>query len=422
MTYPLLLQIAGKQTVVVGAGAIATRRVAGLLEAGARVRVIAPQATSEIQQWDREHVIDWVQRPYSGPSDIRDAWLVHTATGIPEVDVAVSTAAEKSRIFCVNAADAEMATAHTPSIHRAEDGVIVAVGGDRDPKRAKAVLNVITQALAEQPLALRRTRRTDRVGQVHLVGAGPGDPDLLTVRARTVLALADTVVVDRLAPHAPLTHLAPGVEVIYVGKEPGAHAATQDGINEIIVAKALEGRRVVRLKGGDPFVLGRGGEEAKACIDAGIPVEVVPGITSAISVPAAAGIPVTHRGITTSFVVVSAHDGLHDAQANIEAAPADATIVLLMGVSHLAELTASLLAAGRPAHTPVAIIESGWTPAQRTTVATLATAPEVALASEVRNPAIIVVGEVVRLRDSLGDLGRISPNAGHVRAGVLQDR
>ena len=138
--------------------------------------------------------------------------------------------------------------------------------------------------------------------------------------------------------------------------------------------------------------------------------------------PAAAGIPVTHRGITTSFVVVSAHDGLHDAQANIEAAPADATIVLLMGVSHLAELTASLLAAGRPAHTPVAIIESGWTPAQRTTVATLATAPEVALASEVRNPAIIVVGEVVRLRDSLGDLGRISPNAGHVRAGVLQDR
>lgn len=420
MTYPLLLQLHGRQTVVIGAGTVATRRISGLLDDGALVRVIAPEASDEIRHWHREGRIDWQQRAYAGPSDIRDAWLVHTATGVISVDAAVSDAAEKSRILCVNAANAGAGTAHTPTVHRGPDNTLVAVSGGGDPGRAKAILGVVRQALDEKPLALRPTRTVAARGQVHLVGAGPGDPDLLTVRARTLIALADVIVVDRLAPQAPLAQLAPGVEVIYVGKAPGAHAATQDEINAVIVEKALQGKRVVRLKGGDPFVLGRGGEEALACIAADVPVDVVPGITSAISVPAAAGIPVTHRGITTSFVVASAHDGFARAHEEITAAPADATVVLLMGVGHLRELSDALIAAGRAVSTPVAMIESGWTPEQRTTVATLETAVQVAADAGVRNPAIIVVGEVVRVRESLGDLGRISPHAGHVGAGVLQ--
>ncbi|MFN8126617.1 MAG: SAM-dependent methyltransferase [Candidatus Nanopelagicales bacterium] len=182
-------------------------------------------------------------------------------------------------------------------------------------------------------------------------------------------------------------------------------------MNELIVDRASEGQVVVRLKGGDPFVLGRGGEEALACLDAGIPVEVVPGITSAVSVPAAAGIPVTHRGLSTSVLLLSAHEGADDVVRRAANTPEDTTLVLLMGVRHLAETADALITAGRPADLPAAVVSAGWTPEQqvvRGTLTTIATD-----AAGLGTPAVVVIGQVARLHDTLGLLGHASVDAGH---------
>jgi len=233
----------------------------------------------------------------------------------------------------------------------------------------------------------------------------------LTVRAAQALALADVLVVDRLAPAALWEDSVSDVRVIDVGKEPGKHAVSQDEINKILVREASAGYNVVRIKGGDPFVLGRGGEEALACQAAGIPVTVVPGITSAISVPAAAGIPVTHRGVTSTFVVASAHDGPAGVLAAVSDSPHSSTLVLLMGAGKLPAIAGALVATGRSSATPVAIIESGWTNDQRTTITSLGEAESGTV--RVKPPAVVVIGDVVRLREQLGDLGIASSNARH---------
>ena len=244
-------------------------------------------------------------------------------------------------------------------------------------------------------------------GHVHLVGAGPGDPELLTLRAVRFIASADVIVYDRLVHPAMLGHARAGARLVFAGKSggrgggPAAHT-DQERINRRLVDEARAGRDVVRLKGGDPFVLGRGGEEALACHAAGVPVEVVPGVTSAVSVPAAAGIPVTHRGVASSFALVSAHDGVEPVEhAAHEHAPST-TLVLLMGVRQLRDSAAALVRAGRDASTPVAIIERGWTPQQRTTIGTLADIADIARARGVASPAVVVVGHVVSLREALG--------------------
>jgi uroporphyrin-III C-methyltransferase/precorrin-2 dehydrogenase/sirohydrochlorin ferrochelatase len=244
--------------------------------------------------------------------------------------------------------------------------------------------------------------------RVVVVGGGPVADDLITVRGRALLAAADVVVTDRLGPRGLLQSVGADVEVIDVGKTPGNHPVSQERINELLVHHAQLGKRVVRLKGGDPFVLGRGGEEALHCLEHGVPVEVVPGVTSAVSVPAAAGIPVTHRGVAASFVVASAHEGAeHVLAAAADAAP-DATLVLLMGVTRLGDTAAALIASGRPADTPVALVERGWTPEQRTTTTTLRHAARDALAAGVQAPAVVVVGQVVSLRERLGDLSGVA--------------
>jgi uroporphyrin-III C-methyltransferase/precorrin-2 dehydrogenase/sirohydrochlorin ferrochelatase len=234
-----------------------------------------------------------------------------------------------------------------------------------------------------------------------LVGGGPGDPGLITVAGRQWLARADVVVTDRLGPVDLLAELADDVEVIDVGKTAGHHPIPQEQINAILVEQAQRGRTVVRLKGGDPFVMGRGGEEALHCLAHGVPVAVVPGVTSAVSVPAAAGIPVTHRGITSSFVVTSGHAGAGSALQAARSAPEDATLVLLMGLSTLARTARELVAAGRSADTPVAVISEGSTPRQRTVTGTLATIADAVATASLPSPALIVVGEVVRLREAL---------------------
>lgn len=234
-------------------------------------------------------------------------------------------------------------------------------------------------------------------GKVWLVGAGPGDPGLLTVRGLRALEGADVIVADRLGARAVLDGLAAdGVElaadVVDVGKRPGHHAVPQDAINALLVQLASDGKRVVRLKGGDPYVFGRGGEELAACREAGVDVEVVAGITSAISVPAIAGIPLTHRGVATAFTVATGHDQIRDLGGG-----RDHTVVLLMGVGTLANSAITLARGERGADCPVAIVEDGFGPGQRVTVGTLATIAHQAAARQVRSPAVVVVGDVVRL-------------------------
>ena len=241
-------------------------------------------------------------------------------------------------------------------------------------------------------------------GLVSLVGAGPGDPDLFTVGGVARLAQADVVVYDRLANPALLHHARPGAQLIYAGKLPDRHALTQDEINAALVEHGRAGKRVVRLKGGDPFVFGRGGEEAEALIAAGVAFEVIPGVTSAIAAPAYAGIPVTHRALASSFAVITGHEDPLKDDSSIDwpkiARGAD-TLIFLMGVGRLDEIARRLIEHGRAASTPAAVIEWGTLPRQRTVSGALATIAADAAAAGIGSPAVTVVGEVARLRAGL---------------------
>lgn len=244
---------------------------------------------------------------------------------------------------------------------------------------------------------------TTATGQVALIGGGPAQDDLITVRGRELLRAADVVVADRLGPRGLLEELRrerPEVQIIDVGKAPGCHSASQEEINRLLVEHARAGWQVVRLKGGDPYILGRGSEERAHCRRHGVAVEVVPGITSAVAVPAEVGIPLTHRTLSRGFTVVTGHDDLA-----VVPGPADTskpylhTLVILMGVSTLRRTATQLMVDGHDAATPVAIIESGGTEEQRLTLGRLGTVADLAAERGVRNPAVIVVGEVVTLAD-----------------------
>ncbi|HEY1616067.1 MAG TPA: uroporphyrinogen-III C-methyltransferase [Streptosporangiaceae bacterium] len=416
--YPVTLGLAGRRVVVVGGGAVALRRTEALVAAGALVTVIAPRITPELATLaapprprqpqppppPQPHTpVTLVRREYAA-GDLDGAWLVHAATGDPAVNAVVAADAERDRVWCVRADDAAASAAWTPAVTRHGD-VTVAVTSGGDPGRSRALRAAIAAGLADGSLPAHRRRAVRAaLGRVALVGGGPGDPGLITVTGRRLLAEADVVVTDKLAPRALLDELAPGTEIIDAGKAPHAHNLTQDEINELIVSRALAGQRVVRLKGGDPFVFGRGGEEALACARAGVPVQVVPGVTSAIAVPAAAGIPVTHRGLTQDFAVVSAH--LDPSQPGVTVdweslARGPGTLVLMMGVAHLSEISAELIKRGRDAATPVAVICDGTLPGQRVLTSTLGEVADAAEAASITPPAVIVIGEVVRLRDAL---------------------
>jgi len=242
-------------------------------------------------------------------------------------------------------------------------------------------------------------------GKVYLVGAGPGDPDLLTVRALTVLRGADVILYDALVGADLKKLFPPETELIDVGKRADRHAYPQAEINEMLVRLTEKYKNVVRVKGGDPYVFGRGGEEAEALAKAGVAVEVVPGISSALAVPASAGIPVTFRGYASSVTIVTGHEDPTKGSTALDfkaLAALQGTLVILMGIKRLEENVRALLDNGKPTETPVAIIESGSTEHERTTVGTLGTIVELARDLRVEAPAVIVVGEVVRLREVLG--------------------
>jgi uroporphyrin-III C-methyltransferase/precorrin-2 dehydrogenase/sirohydrochlorin ferrochelatase len=393
-SYPLVLGLAGRRAIVVGGGPVAARRTTALVEAEADVVLVSPWLCEDLHELVDTGAITWVPRDYTG-GDLDGAWLVHTATGDAATDDLVAAHAEGARVWCVRADDASLSAAWTPAVARAGD-VTVAVTAGGDPRRATTLRDAVALALDTGSLPVRRRR--PHTGSVALVGGGPGDPGLITTRGRQLLAEADVVLVDRLAPRALVDDLDPEVVVVDVGKTAGHHPLPQEEINRLLVEHAEAGRRVVRLKGGDPFVLGRGGEEAIACLAAGVPVEVVPGVTSAVAVPAAAGIPVTHRGLARQVTIASGHEGLDWTSLG----SLEGTLVLLMAVSALAEATTSLVAAGKPADTPAAIVESGCTAQQRTTVGTLDTIAALARERRVQAPAVLVVGDVVGLHDVLG--------------------
>jgi uroporphyrinogen III methyltransferase / synthase len=241
-------------------------------------------------------------------------------------------------------------------------------------------------------------------GIVYLVGAGPGDPGLITVRGRECLGAADVVIYDRLVDERLLALAKPGARLVYVGKQADHHTLKQSQINALLVAEAEAGHVVVRLKGGDPFVFGRGGEEAEALAEQGLPFAVVPGISSAIAGPAYAGIPVTHRGLATSLAIVTAHEDPSKQESQLDwprlAQGAD-TLVFLMGVERLASVTAALVRHGRPAQTPAALVRWASRPEQETLTATLGDLAGKAEAAGFQPPAVLIVGEVVRLRERL---------------------
>jgi len=394
------LRLAGRRVVVVGAGQVAQRRVPQLIAVGADVHVVAPEATPAIEGLVGSGEVTWHQRPFAD-DDLDGAWYALALTADGAVNARVIALAEERRIFCVRSDDATRGTAWTPATGRYDD-LTVAILGNRDPRRSAAVRDEVVDALREGRIEAPHGRggAETRLGSVVLVGGGPGEPDLITVAGRKALMGADVVVADRLAPRELLGDLPADVELVDVAKLPRGRSAQQEEINRVIVERALAGKRVARFKGGDNFVFGRGYEEIIACREAGVPVTVIPGLTSPVSVPAIAGIPVTHRGVTHEFSVVSGHLPPGHPESLVDyagLARMQGTVVLMMAVRNAPAIAAALVEGGRPADTPVAVVCDGTMPTERTVLATLGTLAERLHAESVKPPAIIVIGEVVRI-------------------------
>lgn len=361
-----------------------------MVAAGAEVVVVSPHATDDIAQLARHGDLTWHERTVVA-SDAEGAWLVIAATDNPTANADLTAWCEQHRVWCINASDAKSSPARMAAQALHGDVALGVVSfGEADPRRAVRVRDALSATIDAGDVDLRRVRSHE--GRVVLVGSGPGAEDLITVRGLRLLSEADVVVVDRLGATGLLDRLPDDVEIINVGKSPDNHPVPQDKINEILVERARAGNTVVRLKGGDPYVFGRGGEEVHACVSAGVSVEVVPGVTSAFAVPARAGIPVTQRGVATSVLVTSGHAGPDEAAC--AAMSAGATVVVLMGVSALAQFAKAAMDGGAPATTPVAIVEKGTTVHERITRGTVSTIVRIAEETGVKPPAIIVIGQV----------------------------
>jgi uroporphyrin-III C-methyltransferase len=367
--FSLGLRLDGRLAVVVGGGSAAVRRVAGLRAAGADVFLVAPEITASLADLASRGLIRTRPGRYAA-TDLDGAWLVFACAADPGVNAAVAADAERRRLWCVRADDAP--------------------GSARMPATARPVKT--------------------GAGQVSIVGAGPGDPGLITAAGLDRLRRADVVVTDRLVAVELLAELPDDVLVIDAAKVPRGPAMPQEDINEALIAHARAGRAVVRLKGGDPYVFGRGREEADACLAAGVPVEVIPGVTSAIAVPAAAGVPVTHRGLTQGFTVVSGHVAPDDPRSTVDwaaLARGGTTLVLLMAVRHAATITAALLNAGLAGDTPAACVADGWTAQQRVIAAPLNELATAMAEGHAANPAVIVIGDTAAYAtSSTGDIGK----------------
>jgi uroporphyrin-III C-methyltransferase/precorrin-2 dehydrogenase/sirohydrochlorin ferrochelatase len=362
--HPVGLRLHSRQVVVVGGGSSSYRETVGLLDAGALVTVVSPVVVPALEALADSGALTWIQRRYA-PGDLDAAWYAVAATEEPSVNEVVAADAERARVFCTRA-DAPGASS----------------------------------ACSALPVAADSLPHDGRRGRVVLVGGGPGDPGLITVRGQEALSQADVVVVDHLGPRSLLAGLRPDVDIVDASKLPRGRSMAQEQINSLLVSHARSGKQVVRLKGGDPFVFGRGMEEVLACVAAGVPVDVVPGVTSAVGVPGIAGIPVTHRGLTHEFVVVSGHLPPGHAQSLVDWSAIGrlrGTVVVLMGVETAPAIAAALIHHGRPPDAPVAVVIEGTTGRERTVRTTLARLGATMTEESVRPPAVWVVGDVVQL-------------------------
>jgi uroporphyrin-III C-methyltransferase/precorrin-2 dehydrogenase/sirohydrochlorin ferrochelatase len=402
--YLLGLRLEGRLAVVIGGGAVASRRIPALLDAGAQILLVSPKATASLEDLAAVGRIRWMARNYS-PGDCAGAWLVCACTDSPQVNAAVAAAAEGQQTWCVRADDAGASAAWTPASGQAGDVRVGVLSGD--PRRSAAIRDAVVTGLQSGQLSARHER--GRRGQVAIIGGGPGDPGLITVRGRQLLAEADVVLTDRLAPRSLLDELREDVQIIDASKIPYGRAMAQEHINAALVEHAQAGRFVARLKGGDPFVFGRGAEEVLACLRAGVPVTVVPGVTSAVAVPASAWVPVTHRGVAQEFHVVSVHVPPGDERSTVNwelLGGSSGTLVLLMAVERIGAVTAELLRYGRNPDTPVSVIADGTLPTQRTISSTLEQVESLVAKEGIRPPAIVVVGDVVNVAIEITELMR----------------
>jgi uroporphyrin-III C-methyltransferase/precorrin-2 dehydrogenase/sirohydrochlorin ferrochelatase len=445
MLFPLFLKLAGRDVLVVGGGPVGTGKARALLEAGAKVTVVAPEVSAELREDAAAGRLTLAARAFV-EADVAGAWFV-VAAATSDVNRAVAAAAEARHTFVLAVDDPAAATAYGAGIVR-RGGVTVAVSTDG---RAPALAGLLREGLeavlpdelegwtleaerqralwkaAGVPMAGRRPLLLDALnrlyaereaaapdldvdvpaaaGRVALVGAGPGDPELITLRGARRLAEADLVLYDALASER-LRDLAPDARWFYVGKRACRQSIGQDVLNRLLIKNARRGLAVVRLKCGDPFVFGRGGEEALALAEAGVPCEIVPGVSTAVAAPALAGIPVTHRGMASSFAVVTGHHEETYAPLLASFAPGALTLVVLMGLRQRARVAELLIARGWDPATPAAIVVGAGTPeAWRWTGALDALgAAEIPEASRAA-PGLLVIGQVVSLAGTLGAAG-----------------
>jgi uroporphyrin-III C-methyltransferase/precorrin-2 dehydrogenase/sirohydrochlorin ferrochelatase len=455
--YPLFASLRDRSVVLVGGGEVAARKCRALLDAGASVMVVAPRLDGDLARRVTDGSIRHIANDFE-ESLLDDAWLVVAATDDAIVNRIVAAAANRRRIFANIVDDAELSTFHVPAIiDRAPLQIAISSGGaapmlarrlreqletlidhalgplasllDRARRKirlrfrsstarrafyedifAGSVMRLLRagrghEAERELDRALHATREPHR-GSVTLVGAGPGDPGLLTLRALRALNEADVILHDRLVSRAILDRARRDAQRIEVGKQAGNHRVTQERIHALLLEHARSGRRVVRLKGGDPFIFGRGGEELEFLRAHGIAYEVVPGITAAIACAAYAGVPLTHRDHAQSVRFLTAHcrDSLDGLDWNSMAAERQ-TLAIYMGVAQLDELRSRLVAAGKPASTPVAVIENGTRAGQRVIVAQLADLDGLAERHALQSPALLIVGGVAALAENLSWFG-----------------
>ncbi len=453
---PIFLNLKPRRCLVVGGGEVAARKVRLLRAAGARIEVCAPALCRELAELAAAGAIDWQERAFQdGMLASADLALVYAATDDRAVNRRVSEQARSQRLPVNVADDPELCTFIMPSIIDRSPVVVAVSTGGASPVLARLIRGrlesmipaaygrlaalverfrkpvkdrfraggarrafwervlqghiaelVLTghDAEAEAALAAALDEADNEVtcGEVYLVGGGPGDPDLLTFRALRLMQQADVVLHDRLVAPAILELTRRDAERIYVGKERDRHTLPQGGINQLMVSLARQGKRVLRLKGGDPFIFGRGGEEIETLAAQGIPFQVVPGITAAAGCASYAGIPLTHRDYAQSCLFVTGHLKDGTADLNWPALVQDQqTVVIYMGLHGLEIICRELIAHGMPATTPIALVQRGTTPEQRVVTGTLETMPALVAGEEIRPPTLIIVGEVVRLREKL---------------------
>ncbi|MGZ8690739.1 MAG: uroporphyrinogen-III C-methyltransferase [Aeromicrobium sp.] len=354
MTATYRVDLAGRPVVVVGGDGPALGHIAELLDAGASVTVVSETVVATVEDLADRGLIFWHRHSFTA-ADLDDAWLAVAATADPRINATIALEAEARRILTVS--------------------------GDAVP----------TDDIAT-------------TGRVILVGGGPGDPGLLTLAGKEAIEKADVIVTDRLAPLAALRWARPDAEIIDVAKVPGGRSTTQDEINRLLVEHAKSGKTVVRFKGGDSFVFGRGGEELIACLDAGIPAHVVPGVTSAIAAPSAVNIPVTHRGVNQGFTVISGHVPPDDPESTLDYAAlarSGTSLVLLMAVRTLPAIAAALIDGGMDPGTPAAIVADGAMPSQQVVRATVGTIADAAREAGIKAPAVTVIGGVAAIEGLL---------------------